>query len=480
MLKIDLSDLQGFYEQASQLSGRNLSPSLRRIELGQDAIETLPDILVEKGEPSRIVLVMDDTPMTRNTEDLKSYVSRLVEATQLPVITHVLTDKDGLHTTSEIIDELAGQLQAGDTVVSVGSGTITDISKHAIYRRQFGTDEPFRHVCIATANSVGAYTSELTPVSTNGVKRTLPSRLPDALILDTRLLAETPEEIAMGGIGDAAVGCCSLADYRLAYECGMGSFEPLAPAVFLPVLRSFLDQDDAFQTGGLATATAMAHNLVAAGFAMTFAGESAPASGLEHVTSHTLDMLAPSRGRPIGNHGEQCGLSTALVLIAFKILLAEFEPSKVDRDSLDVDPDSYQWLVESTFNKVDPTGVIGAECWSDVSLKVASWNDNLTHIHALLDDWLAARKRLEELAVDPGEYMAALAAAGHPLRFEDINPGLSCDEVRWAFYNARLMRKRLSIADFFGFLGLWNDDLVDRIFAEFAAIRDDVERKSGH
>ncbi|MDR0416384.1 MAG: hypothetical protein LBH76_03530, partial [Propionibacteriaceae bacterium] len=61
----------------------------------------------------------------------------------------------------------------------------------------------------------------------------------------------------------------------------------------------------------------------------------------------------------------------------------------------------------------------------------------------------------------------ALAAAGHPLRFEEIPTGLDEDQARWAFANARLMRKRTSVADLLGFAGLWTEDFVDDVFETY-------------
>jgi glycerol-1-phosphate dehydrogenase [NAD(P)+] len=382
----------------------------------------------------------------------------------------VLSSPHGVHTTTELVGTVRDSIESADVVVSVGSGTITDISKHAVHEVESATGRRLFHIAVATANSVGAYTSGLAVVTTNGVKRTVPSRLPDRLVLDTTTLADTPTPYVLGGVGDGAVGWCSLADYRLASVCGMGRWEPLAPAVFRPGLQSFLDQDPAFTTGGRSTADAMARTLAAAGFVMTFAGESAPASGLEHVTSHMLDMSADYHGRSIGNHGEQCGLATALVLLAYRYLLDEFDPAQVASRSLSVDMDAAEALVRRVFTEIDPSGAMADECWRDYSAKCESWQEHAEDVRSVLDHWDLHRAELRALAAPPERYVQALAATGHPLSFEDVPPGLPRDQVRWAFANARLMRRRLSVADFLGFLGLWTDELVDRLFAEFDEI----------
>ncbi|MDR1388228.1 MAG: iron-containing alcohol dehydrogenase [Propionibacteriaceae bacterium] len=468
LIEFDPGDLPGFYQAVSQVSGRDRALSMSQIRLGPDALDDLVELVEAGGRTQSVAVVMDDVAMSRGGLDLKPEVVRRLARAGLGPRPLILSDPHGLHTTAQQVAELTRRLRPGDVVVSVGSGTVTDISKHAVHTfEQSNPGLSLRHVAVATANSVGAYCSQLAVVTINGVKRTLPSRLPDCLILDTQILADTPRPYALGGVGDGAVGWCSLGDYRLASWCGLGRWEPLSPLVFLPGLQAFLDQDPSFTEGGLATAEAMARNLSAAGFVMSFAGESAPASGLEHVTSHMLDMAADHHGRPIGNHGEQCGLATALVLLVYRHLLTEFDPSQIRPADLAVDRVAAERQVRQVFDPIDPSGQMSQECWSDFSAKCQAWEDNRDQVWAVLQDWPARVRELSGLVADPERYIAALAATGHPLSFRDVPPGLPDDQVRWAFSHARLMRRRLSVADFLGFLGQWDDRLVDRILGQF-------------
>lgn len=474
-LRLDPADLPDFYARASARSGTDRSMSLRQIELGPDALGRLAPWLEELQSHHgyrRAVMVTDDVAMSRGPDDLKPLVRTIIASRFDDIHDVVLSAPGGLHTTTEAVDLLAGQLRSGDVLVSVGSGTITDITKHATHQFEQRHGEALFHIGVATANSVGAYTSRMAVVTTNGVKRTVPSRLPDRLILDTTILADTPADIATGGVGDAAVGWSSLADYRLANLCGLGAFEPLSPAAFLPPLRDFIEAGPKLKAGTPQAADLMARSLAAAGFAMSFAGESAPASGLEHVTSHMLDMIAAPRGRTIGNHGEQCGLATALVLITYRHLLDEFDPRRVTVAPVDLAVARME--VDCVFDPIDATGTVTAECWSDFSAKAQNWNRHLDDVQAVLDNWDDVAQELDSMLADPRDYLEALAAAGHPLRFEEVPPGLADDEVRWAFTNARLMRRRLSVADFMAFLGLWTGAFVQTVFDEFVTSRDGV------
>ena len=85
------------------------------------------------------------------------------------------------------IREVQANLSQGCAVLAVGSGVVTDIAKHGCFLYQQETVR--RCLCrLSTANSVSAYTANMSPTFVDGVKRTLDSRYPDALICDL----ETP------------------------------------------------------------------------------------------------------------------------------------------------------------------------------------------------------------------------------------------------------------------------------------------------
>lgn len=116
-------------------------------------------------------------------------------------------------------------------------------------------------------------------------------------------------------------------------------------------------------------------------------------------------------------------------------------------------------------------GQVADECWADVAVKVDGWNSHLPDVKAMFADWDATRAELLPLLADPRDYLTALHATGHPLRFEDVEPGIPEDQARFAFANARLMRKRLSIADVLAFVGQWDPDAL---FDQFVELRDEV------
>lgn len=460
-------NIADFYRKISEYTGYDRTRRFKTVFRDRDALNDLPKAIGDaKGG---VLIVQDDTPMSRAGQDLKPLVKRQLEEAGYTVRVHELSAPHGVHGDMEHVLAVAEGYRPGETVVALGSGSIVDISKHALFTLEEAGAEPIRLVSIPTANSVGAYTSEMAVITADGVKRTRPSRLPDALVLDTTILNDTPEPYALGGVGDSGVVATSVAEYRLAYRCGVGKWEPASWAIFQPGLRAFLDKTPAMQGPGFERATLMADNLTAAGLGMTFAGESAPASGLEHVTSHMLDMRAVAANEPIRNHGLQCGLATTLVVLAFDRLLDGYTADQLRPKPIDYDVE--RAYVDSVFNEIDPSGKMGAECWRDYEEKCRAWEANIDSVNAMLDDWDNVRAEFRSLLPrDAKQYLEALAFTGHPVRFSDIDDGIPAEHVRWAFRNARFMRKRVSIADMFGYAGLWTDELADSLLAEFDAL----------
>jgi len=221
-----------------------------------------------------------------------------------------------------------------------------------------------------------AFGSGMATITKDGVKRTWPSRLPDALVLDERTLREAPSAYTLGGIGDLAVIAVSFGDWYLAAEFGLSRYTPAAFEVLGDVREQLLSPERAaaLGAGGLDGAELLGKLAVLGGFAMTLAGQSSPMSGYEHAVSHMLDMCARPSGRPVRSHGCQCGISTIVCAIAWQRLLQDLRPDKVDLDTLFPAPDAVEPRVRATFDALDPSGAMAEECWRSYRGKLVAWH----------------------------------------------------------------------------------------------------------
>jgi glycerol-1-phosphate dehydrogenase [NAD(P)+] len=477
-ITFDPTDLSSFYAQVSAISGRDRTLRLSDVRVGPQLLSDparAVDFNASVGQESTVV-VCDDTEILRDGEPLKPAFLAALSAAGIIHTVVELSGQHEIHTTPDHIETVRKNLSPSTAVIALGSGTVADITKHAVYEFEEQSGHSLDLTVVQTANSVCAFTSGLAVVTTDGVKRTVPSRLPDHLVLDTTVLAQAPREYTLGGIGDSSVAASSIADYRLANMLGVGGWEPVSWRVVETGRSKLLAHDPVLADTGISGAESLALDLSTCGLSMTFAGESAPLSGLEHVTSHMLDLSAEHFGREVGNHGSQCGLATALVLIAFDELMNSVDVATAEPRFLSkgLDLGAEEQSVRDAFGPIDASGAVWKECWSDYRKKLDVWNSSEEAVAHFQSDWTTHRSELLSYLTTPEQFMAALAATGHPLHFENVTPGIPEDQARWAFAHARLMRKRISIADVLYFFGAWDDEFVTRVFDRFHSIRETI------
>ncbi len=472
--KFDPTDIDTFYTRAEAVEGRALGASeLRKVICNENAILELPGIirLCQHDDRPRAIIIQDATPMRRGDCALKPLVRRILEEAGIAVETHTFeTAGDQLKTTPETIAEARSKIDPGAAIVALGSGCITDIVKHACFEveEQRGVQPVL--IAVQTANSVCAFTSRMTVITKNGVKRTVPSRLANTLILDTQILRDAPALYRTGGLGDVAVGASTFADLQLADDLNMGAWNQTAYESSVDLREILLSGHPVIRDTGLAGQEAAGKLLTIAGLALTVSGDSAPLSGYEHVTSHMLDMVAKANARPVSNHGHQCALATVLTLLLYDEVRARLEPSTLSLQACFPEQADMEERIGNTFRHIDATGDAARECLSDYTQKLANWKKNRPVFENYLANWKAHRVALETHLMPVDAFVNILRSFGHPMRFEDLEVPLTREEVRWAFFNAHLMRKRFTIGDFAYFCGMFDEETCTRIFQKFDAL----------
>jgi glycerol-1-phosphate dehydrogenase [NAD(P)+] len=435
---------------------------LRSVHLASDALAYLvPEVLALGGPDPEVVVLVDATPMRRGGVDLKADVlARLATSCRVRLET-VGSDGHELHADEGALEEADRRIAGADVVVSVGSGTITDIAKDATHR---AGGVPF--VVVQTAVSVNAFSDDMAVLLRNGVKRTVPSRWPDALIVDLETLADAPGEMNRAGYGELMAMFTAPADWYLATAMGMDETYDAG------VVDAYRDHGDALLASAPGVAAAepgalaeLATLMTLSGIAMGVAGRTAPFSGMEHTVSHLLDMSAESTGRQLAFHGAQVGVASAVVAVLWRRVLDRLDPEVLLAGSAHPSADRMAKRIETAFHRLDPTGRVAAECWRDYEQKLDRWNGAHSTIATVVRDWDHHRAAIERLVHDPAAILDALRRAGAATRFSDLDPAPSQDTVRWALRSCQLMRNRFTVADLAMFAGLWEASTVDEVLA---------------
>lgn len=197
-----------------------------------------------------------------------------------------------------------------DIIVAVGSGVINDIGKIVANV----TGNPY--IIVGTAPSMDGYASGTSSMAMDGLKVSLPSTCANVIIGDIDILKEAPKRLLQAGLGDMLAKYVSICEWRIAnlitgeYYC-----ETIAQMV-RSALKKCVDNAEGLLKRDEEAIKAVFEGLIIGGVAMSYAGVSRPASGVEHYFSHVWDMRALEFGTNMDLHGIQCAIGT---LIASKL-----------------------------------------------------------------------------------------------------------------------------------------------------------------
>jgi glycerol-1-phosphate dehydrogenase [NAD(P)+] len=474
-LPYDPADGVQFWQAIRTLPGfpANETMPIKAMIFESNALFKTTEILKSVGarQDASLVLVMDETPMRRAGENLKDLMINILRNDGWQVqVAWMRADESGqVHTDMPHIRDVQASLSHGCSVLSIGSGVVTDIAKHGcfLYHQETGERVPF--VVYQTANSVSAFTSNMSPTFVDGVKRTLDSRYPDALICDLETLRDAPQEMTAGGVGDMLAVFVSFPDWYLAYRLGMDiTYSELAKNLVGPLDEILLAHAEGIYQGKLESVSMLAKIIALGGLAMSLSHATTPMSGFEHVMSHVLDMQAEIEHKPLTVHGSQVALAALAGTEMYQRFLSDFKPESVKIADCYPSMDTMKSRIENSFNSIDPSGKAAAECWADYQQKLEKWHAHRSELETVLQDWESVCAQLAQQTRPPEMILQILQAVHAPVRWSELTPPISEDQARFAFMNASLMRKRLTLGDLLIFIDWDRENLWKEIWERYA------------
>ena len=466
-LSYDPADGNRFWESISKLDGypRDEIMPIKRMLFESNALyqtsRVLESIGADKNNP--LIVIMDQTSMKRGNDSLKPLALGALKNDGwqiLPVV--MLPDKSGqVQTEMPRIKGVQKKLKRGCAVLSIGSGVITDIAKHACYLYQQETAQKIPFVVYQTANSVNAFTSNMAPTFVDGVKRTLDSRYPDALLCDLETLRDAPKEMTVAGIGDMLAVFVSIPDWILAHRLGMDDSYSELPKQLLGSIYEILSTCAA-NIDNIEGAALLAKVMALGGLAMSLTHATTPLSGFEHVMSHVIDLQADLKHEPLAMHGSQVALTSIAGAEMYRRFLTKFDPASIDVKTCFPAMESMRTRIEKSFASLDPSGKVAAECWSDYKQKLARWHERRKDFESALRDWLDIREQLRGETRPPEALIQILGQMDAPLNWSQLKPAMDAQRARFAFLHASLIRKRFTLGDLLIFLNwdresLWKE-----------------------
>jgi len=428
--------------------GRAHQIPVRRFLYDGSAVDSLPQIIRESCGPVRRVAVVADV---RTWEVCGAKTLNALATARLDTTRIIVPDRgsrgpmcdDGTH--QSLLDRLRGVRP--DVVAAVGSGVINDLSKWS----SFELGIPY--LVVATAASMNGYSAANVAPTIAGVKMLIRARAPLAVIAEPSIIERAPREMTTAGFGDVIAKHQSNADWLVnrrlfdEYYCGF------CAGIVGDIEHLYLDHPEDIRDSKPDAVKALFEALFGTGLAMTLVGTSAPASGGEHLLSHTLDMMAEVRGESHDLHGRQVGIGTLLSAALYQRVLAAENPTARD---LPAAVDDNFWAVPSVVAAIKEQYNAKRQCLTPARETLGKTNE-----------WDTLREKLSTEVKSPQVIRDWLQRAGGAVYYADI--GCSRERIRAAILHMHEIRKRFSIVDLAWLAGVLPgavDELIDEWLSE--------------
>ena len=190
-----------------------------------------------------------------------------------------------------------------DAVIGVGGGRNIDVAKLSAYKieRLF--------ISVPTVASHDGIASSLASVKGMGMPYTVKAASPMAVVIDSKIIAESPYRFTASGCGDIISKATEVRDWRLAHEQNGDYYGGYAASLSLMSSQHVMKSANIISKRTQDGIRTLLEALVSCGVAMSIAGSSRPTSGSAHLFSHALDMIAEKPAL----HGEQCGVGVIMM-----------------------------------------------------------------------------------------------------------------------------------------------------------------------
>ena len=401
--------------------GQTHTVPVKEVVYSDDAYHRLADAVMRESAGREIVLLADK----RTYALAGTAVEQCLADAGFDV--RVVVVPDGRHG-SPVCDDrtyalLNNDIPAVDFFVAVGSGVINDLTKWLAFERDKG------YVIAATAASMNGYTAANVAPTLAGVKALVRARAPLGVYAVPSVIESAPYELTASGFGDLQAKCISVTDWKMNSIVFGDHFCPFCAEIISSIEPLYADHPEGVRNRNPESIKAVFDALIYSGLAMTLIGTSSPASGGEHLFSHTLDMMSAVDGQPHDLHGRQVGLGTLVAGELYKRVLSLANPVV---HGIPLESSASFW------------GPVAAAVEEQYSAKCEKYQ-RLAEIVEQEKQWQDLIAQLRPYTVSPAVIADRLERAGAARYLPDI--GCSHARAKQALLHMHEIRTRFTIVD---------------------------------
>ncbi|GHU69755.1 3-dehydroquinate synthase [Clostridia bacterium] len=333
-----------------------------------------------------------------------------------------------------------------DCVMSVGSGVVSDCCRVLAYALRI------KQIAIATAPSMDGYASNSASMIRQRIKVSLYCKTPAAIIADTDIIKDAPMRMLWAGLGDMLAKYVALCEWRISHLVTGEYYCENIAAMMRASLVKVVSAAPGLARRDEDAVRATVEGLILSGIAMSYAGISRPASGLEHYFSHIWEMMALERGTPYELHGIQVGIGTLLTLKLYDTIRT-LKPNRATAEAFigSFSDERWQAMIRRIFGQAADTMI-------QQEHTIFHKNDKATHsrrfniIEARWDDIL----RIIDEELPPTDQIESLMRSlGMPMLPDDI--GIGEEDTLNAFIGSRDIRDKYLTSSMLWDMGLLYD-----------------------
>jgi glycerol-1-phosphate dehydrogenase [NAD(P)+] len=266
----------------------------RLIVIGERNIGELGEFLYTLTKPKKVSLVSG----VHVKKILKLEIEKSLKTKKIEFVWHISKDNN-IQTFNKIQKDV--KKDHSDLIAGIGGGRSVDTAKMIA----FNLDIPF--VSVPTAASHDGMASPFVSVKSDKPHSKV-ATAPMGVFVDIDIIKKAPVKLLASGCGDLIANIIAVKDWQLGHEKTGEYYGMYSADLAMMSAKIVFENSKVFAKKGL-DARVIVEALISAGVASCIAGSSRPCSGAEHLFSHALDKIAPSKGL----HGEKCGIGAIMM-----------------------------------------------------------------------------------------------------------------------------------------------------------------------
>jgi glycerol-1-phosphate dehydrogenase [NAD(P)+] len=424
------------------------SAPINYVQIEEDALQSLPEIL-RSVSYIRPFLLYDSTTYAVAGEAVRL----ILDHASLPHSQYILEENEPTPDEIAIGRILIHFDRSCDILIAVGSGTLNDLARFISYQLKLP------YIIIATAPSMDGFASNVAPLIVNHMKTTYEAHTPAAILGDTKLTRTAPMNMISAGIGDILGKYTCLCEWEIAHQITGEYHCSTIEGIVRISLETVVANIDKACSRSTEAINSIMEALVLSGIAMSFAGNSRPASGSEHHLSHYWEMMFLFQGKKPVLHGTKVGIGTIAVMRAYEILMSmDIDFNKAREHAKRYSQLQWEALIKETYGQA-AASVIALE-------KEHHKNDPvnvLSRIELMERHWNKLREAVSHMPSSNTvrDYLTTLEAPASPM-----SVGIDRDTFLNSFRVAKELRNRFGLLQILFDLGL-TDEIANQVWEYF-------------